>query len=142
MQTDRVRWRLLSPLVGLTLVLAACGHDYRSTEPEPATDEQINVPPANYKSDILGAMHAYLSDPTGIRDAAISTPAVRPVGNSQRYIVCLRFNAKKAGNTYAGAKEIAAVFVAGRFDRFVDTAREACADAAYTPFLELGKLSR
>jgi hypothetical protein len=142
MQADGVRWRLLSPLVGLTLVLAACAHDYRSTDPVPATDEQINVPPANYKTDILGAMHAYLSDPTGIRDAAISAPAVKPVGNSQRYIACLRFNAKKAGNTYTGVKEIAAVFVAGRFDRFIDTAREACADAAYKPFPELGKLSR
>jgi hypothetical protein len=107
----------------------------------PPTDEELNVPPANYKTDILGAMHAYLIDPTGIRDSAISTPAVKPVGNSQRYIVCLRFNAKR-GNSYAGVKEVAAVFVYGRFDRFVDTAHEACADAAYAPFPELGKLTR
>jgi hypothetical protein len=39
-------------------------------------------------------------------------------------------------------KEVAAVFVYGRFDRFVDTAHEACADAAYAPFPELGKLTR
>jgi hypothetical protein len=142
MQADGVRWRLLCLLVGLAPVLAACAHDYRSTEPVPATDAEINIPPANYKTDILGAMHAYLIDPTGIREAAISAPAVKPVGSSQRYIVCLRFNAKKAGNTYAGVKEIAAIFIAGRFDRFIDTAHEACADAAYTPFPELGKLSR
>lgn len=142
MKADGVRWRLLGLLVGLTLALGGCGHDYRSTDPVPATDEEINIPPANYKADILGAMHAYLIDPTGIRDSAISTPAVKPVGNSQRYIACLRFNAKRGGNSYAGVKEIAAVFVAGRFDRFVDTAHEACADAAYTPFPELGKLKR
>ncbi|HXD14118.1 MAG TPA: hypothetical protein VNU65_08065 [Xanthobacteraceae bacterium] len=141
MQADSVRWRLLGPLVGLTLALGGCGHDYRSIEPVPPTDEELNVPPANYKTDILGAMHAYLIDPTGIRDSAISTPAVKPVGNSQRYIVCLRFNAKR-GNSYAGVKEVAAVFVYGRFDRFVDTAHEACADAAYAPFPELGKLTR
>ena len=141
MQADSVRWRLLGPLVGLTLALGGCGHDYRSIEPVPPTDEELNVPPANYKTDILGAMHAYLIDPTGIRDSAISTPAVKPVGNSQRYIVCLRFNAKR-GNSYAGLKEVAAVFVYGRFDRFVDTAHEACADAAYAPFPELGKLTR
>ena len=141
MQADSVRWRLLGSLVGLTLALGACGHDYRSIEPVPPTDEELNVPPANYKTDILGAMHAYLIDPTGIRDSAISTPAVKPVGNSQRYIVCLRFNAKR-GNSYAGVKEVAAVFVYGRFDRFVDTAHEACADAAYAPFPELGKLTR
>ena len=141
MQADSVRWRLLGPLVGLTLALGGCGHDYRSIEPVPPTDEELNVPPANYKTDIRGAMHAYLIDPTGIRDSAISTPAVKPVGNSQRYIVCLRFNAKR-GNSYAGVKEVAAVFVYGRFDRFVDTAHEACADAAYAPFPELGKLTR
>ena len=141
MQADSVRWRLLGSLVGLTLALGGCGHDYRSIEPVPPTDEELNVPPANYKTDILGAMHAYLIDPTGIRDSAISTPAVKPVGNSQRYIVCLRFNAKR-GNSYAGVKEVAAVFVYGRFDRFVDTAHEACADAAYAPFPELGKLTR
>ena len=40
-------------------------------------------------------MHAYLNDPTGIRDAGISDPALKSVGNLQRYVVCLRFNAKK-----------------------------------------------
>ncbi len=142
MHANGARWRLLSPLLALPLVLGGCGHDYRSTDREPATEEEINVPPTDYKAEILGAMHAYLIDPTGIRDSAISTPAVKPVGNSKRYVVCLRFNAKKSGNTYAGVKEIAAVFVAGRFDRFVETAREACADATYTPFPELAKLSR
>jgi len=141
MQADGARRRLLGPLAGLLLVLGGCGHDYRSTEREPATEEEINVPPANYKAEILGAMHAYLNDPTGIRDAAISTPVVKALGNSKRFIVCLRFNAKN-GKSYAGAREIAAVFVAGRFDRFVDSAHEACADAAYAPFPELGKLSR
>jgi len=147
MQANGTRWRRLGllaglPLAGFLLALAGCGHDYRSTDPVPATEEEINIPPPNYKTDILGAMHAYLVDPTGIRDGAISPPAIKPVGNAQRYIVCLRFNAKKSGNTYAGMKEIAAIFVAGRFDRFVDTAREACADAAYAPFPELGKISR
>ena len=147
MQANRTRWRLLSLLAGLLLAglllaLTGCGHDYRSTDPVPATEAEINIPPPNYKTDILGAMHAYLIDPTGIRDGAISMPAVKPIGNAQRYIVCLRFNAKKSANSYAGMKEIAAIFIAGRFDRFVETPREACADAAYAPFPELGKISR
>ena len=57
-------------------------------------------------------------------------------------MVCVRFNGKKAGNEYAGVREIAAVFVAGRFDRFVDQAKEQCAGAVYAPFPELEKLSR
>jgi hypothetical protein len=54
----------------------------------------------------------------------------------------VRFNGKRRGNEYTGVREIGAVFVAGRFDRFVETVREQCAGAAYAPFPELGKLAR
>ena len=96
----------------------------------------------NYKPDILAAMHAYYNDPTGIREAAISEPMLKSVGGTTRYIVCVRFNAKQNGTTYAGVRDFAAVFIAGRFDRFVETAREQCAGAAYAPFPELEKLTR
>jgi hypothetical protein len=127
-------------LVGLAIAAAlactACAHGRQSH------DAEINVFPASYKADIVAAMHAYLNDPTGIRDAAVSEPAVKSIGGLDRYAVCLRFNARKAANTYAGVKEIAAVFIAGRFDRFVESAHEPCAGASYTPFPELGRLSR
>jgi hypothetical protein len=136
----RVAGLVLGLALGPVLVLGACSHNAPSTEA--AADSEINTPPADYKRDILGAMHAYLNDPTGIRDAEIAQPAVKTVGSLPRYVVCLRFNAKKRGNEYAGVKEIAAVFMVGRFDRFVDKAQEQCAGAAYTPFPELQKLSR
>jgi len=142
MQANGARWRLLSLLCGLMLFVAACGHNYRSTEPVPATDEEINIVPTNYKSDIVGAMHAYLNDPTGIRDGAISELALKPVGSAKRYVVCVRYNAKKSGTVYAGVKEIGAVFIAGRFDRFVDAGHELCTGVTYAPFPELGKLAR
>ena len=44
--------------------------------------------------------------------------------------------------SWRGVKEIAAVFLTGRFDRFVETAREQCAEATYAPFPELEKLPR
>jgi hypothetical protein len=87
-------------------------------------------------------MHAYLNDPTGIRDAAIAEPALRTINNTTRYVVCLRYNAKKRGGGYASEKEVAAVFMVGRFDHFVEKPQEACAGANYTPFPELQKLSR
>ena len=152
MQAEGSRCRLASLLFGVMLFLGACAHGQR------ATDEEINVLPASYKSDILGAMHAYLNDPTGIRDSAISEPSLKSVGNDKRYVVCLRFNHKQSGNAYAGVKEIAAVFVAGRFDRFAEVRRDSgkdtgerdpaseprgpCADATYAAFPELEKLSR
>jgi hypothetical protein len=132
---------LMSALVlGPALVLGACSHNAPSTEA--AADSELNTPPADYKREILAGMHAYLNDPTGIRDAEIAQPALKTVGSFQRYIVCLRFNAKKRGSEYAGVKEIAAVFMVGRFDHFVDKVQEQCAGAAYAPFPELQKLSR
>ena len=123
-----------SLLLTVTLVLSACGHASDS-------DSELNVYPTNYKSDILAAMHAYLKDPTGIRDAAISVPAMKSPGNLSRYVVCLRFNPKNSAGEYAGPREIAAVFLAGRLDRFIDTPKEECTGATYAAFPELQKLS-
>ncbi|MGA7433625.1 MAG: hypothetical protein WBQ24_18475 [Xanthobacteraceae bacterium] len=128
----------------LAVSLGACGHH----QPDATTENDINVYPANYKSDILGAMHAYLNNPTGIRDAAISDPALKTVANTTRYTACLKFNAKKdGGNDYAGARTIAAVFQVGRFDRFIDNTnakepntKDLCAGATFAPFPELQKL--
>jgi hypothetical protein len=138
MRADGARWRLWSTVVGVMLLVGACAH-HRADD---GSDEEINAFPTNYKPDILGAMHVYLSDPTGIRDSAISQPMLKSVGNANRYVVCLRFNAKKSRKDYAGVKELAAVFLAGHFDHFVETASEQCAGASYAPFPELEKLSR
>jgi hypothetical protein len=131
-------------LVGLAVMLGACGHKESSGDPPPPTpaDTEINVPPANYKADILGAMHAYLNDPTGIRDAQIAPPALRDVAGHPRYVVCVRYTGKKHGGDYGSQKELAGVFMVGRFDRFLEKAPEACAGAAYGPFPELQKLPR
>jgi hypothetical protein len=128
----------------LAVSLGACSHH----PPDTTTESEINVYPTNYKSDILGAMHAYLNNPTGIRDAAISDPALKTVANTTRYTVCVRFDAKKdGGNDYAGSRQIAAVFQVGRFDRFVDntgaketSVKDLCTGVTYAPFPELQKL--
>lgn len=134
------RRRLVSAglLAGATVLLAACAH-HRS-----ADDEDINAYPANYKTEILEGMHAYLNDPTGIRDAAISEPMLKSTGTGEatHYVVCVRFNPKQSATVYAGVREVAAVFLVGRFDRFIDTPKQQCADASYAPFPELQKLSR
>ena len=126
--------------LALALGLGGCAHN--SSSDAAAANSELNAPPSDYRREITGAMHAYLNDPTGIRDAAIAEPALRTIGNTTRYVVCVRFNAKKRGGGYAGEKEMAAVFMVGRFDRFVEKPQEACASANYTPFPELQKLSR
>jgi hypothetical protein len=129
------RWRLAGLLLGAALGLGGCGHHHRS-------DDEINVLPTNYKAEILAGMHAYFNDPTGIRDAGIAEPVLKPVGGPMRYVVCVRFNAKQSGTTYAGVRDFAAVFLDGRFDRFIETPRQQCDGATYAPFPELERLSR
>jgi hypothetical protein len=137
MQRIGVRRRFVGLLFGVMFVLGACAQANQS-----ADESVINVYPANYRSEILAGMHAYLNDPTGIREPGVSEPMIKSVGNDNRYLVCVRFNGRRRGNEYGGVREIGAVFVSGRFDRFVDTVREQCAGAAYAPFPELGKLAR
>ena len=114
-------------VLAVSLTLGACGHHIRPPDADNAADDGVNAYPANYKADILAAMHAYLNNPTGIRDAAISEPALKTIGNATRYMACLKFNAKKNATEYAGMKEIAAIFLAGRFDHFIEI------EGAYAP---------
>jgi hypothetical protein len=129
-------------LVAAKLVLSGCaGHSFGLGNQD-SGDSNSNIYPANYKSDILAAMHAYLNDPTGIRDASISQPMLKPIANGTRYVVCLRFNGKQDNGMYAGDKLIAAEFSEGRFDDFVDqtAAAKPCGGVVMEPFPELEQL--
>jgi len=129
---------LAALLIGAALGLGACaGHNKLSG------DEGINAVPENYKDDIAAAMHAYLKDPTGLRDTAVSEPTLKSLPNGpQRYVACVRYTPKRTATVYDGAHEAAAVFLAGRFDQFIEPPKELCAGATYAPFPELGRVSR
>jgi hypothetical protein len=103
-----------------------------------------NVYPQNYKSDIVALMRSYLNDPTGVRDAFVSEPVPRTIDGGERYVSCVRYNAKKSGGQYAGSKDSMVLFRGGRLDRIVDNepARAQCKAASYTAFPELQKMSR
>jgi hypothetical protein len=124
-------------MILLAAVLSACSHQRADGDGATA----LNAYPANYKADILAAMHAYLDNPTGIRDAAIGEPTLKSKGGTTRYVVCVKFNGKKnRSNEYAGTKEVAAEFMVGRFDQFIDNIKDLCAGTTYTPFPELQNL--
>jgi hypothetical protein len=170
----------------LVIALTDCaGHG------RPHDDARANVYPENYKSELLGFLHSYINDPTKIRDATISEPALRPVpaapagaggpiaigggmggsgggprgggggppdtgigpsegggglfgqeGPPERYTVCVRYNAKDFDGRYAGVKQGMAVYMHGRFDRFVAQPHGPCDEADYKPFPELEALGR
>jgi hypothetical protein len=143
MNLKRSRYSRAGILIAVTLLVGDCAmFHHHHDDPDAGSDQGINIEPTNYKSDILAAMQAYLNDPTGIRDAVVSAPMLKSVGDDTRYVVCVRFNGKQNGNTYAGVREVAAIFLAGHLDRFLEAAHEQCAEAIYTPFPELGKLPR
>jgi hypothetical protein len=133
-----LRWLALT----LSLMLAGCNSDWTSAR-DRAVSANTQPPGPTYKTDILAFMRTYLNDPTGVRDAFISEPALRTLDNVERYTVCLRYTARKSGSKeYAASKDSLVLFREGRLDRVIDTAREACKDAAYQPFRELERLSR
>jgi len=103
-----------------------------------------NVMPQNYKQDLLAFLRTYLNDPSHVRDAAVSQPVLKTVGPGQRYIACVRYNARNSDGKYAGEKTGAAIYVSGKLDQFLDGPRtkELCTDAVYAPFPELQKLQR
>jgi hypothetical protein len=135
-----MRTRLL--LLLLLLPFAGCASGERTfSGQETQGGAGVNVFPEKYREEILAYQRSYLNDPTGIRSAAISQPALRKVGSVERYVVCVRFNAKAPGASYTGVREHLAIFLAGKLDQMGVT-REQCKDAAYEPFPELERLTR
>ena len=132
--------RIAAVLV-LSLAMAGCNSEWLASR-ERAAVEGRAVPGPGYKTDVLALMRTYLNDPTGVRDAFISVPALKPLENTERYVSCLRYSARKDGGQYAPSKDSLIVYRQGRVDHIVDNAREVCKDAAYEPFPELERLTR
>ena len=115
--------------------LLACSSGSKK-EPE----ENPNVFPSDYKNEILSTMTNSLDDPTNIRSAYISEPALRPAGKEQRYVVCVRSDSRDPGRQYTGIKDRIAIFYGGHLTQLIDATKEQCGNAAYRPFPELEKL--
>jgi sulfite reductase alpha subunit-like flavoprotein len=130
------RSKVLAVLL-LAAVLSACASGPRV---ETKGGESVNIYPDNYKAEVLAFLRNYLNDLSGIRDASISVPAVRPVGNLERYVVCVHFSARTPGASASG-RDYLAIFLAGKLDQ-MGAAQEHCKEAAYQPFPELERIKR
>jgi hypothetical protein len=134
-----VLWAALA----LALVLAGCTAYQTDLQYTHARNEQANkTAPVDYRGDIVSFMRTYLNDPTRVRGAFVSEPALRTIDHSDRYVACLRYNARKSDGQYAGSKDSLVLFRDGRLDRIIDNARDRCKDAAYQPFPELEHMTR
>ena len=98
--------------------------------------------PDNYKSDLLGLLRPYLTDPTNLRDPMVAEPTLRDVRGRSLYVACVRYNAKDALGRYKGATQHLAIYVDGRLDSLSDNVGDACAGANYAPFPEAEQLKR
>jgi len=131
MGTNTARWSLLL-LFGLAL--AACSSSGKVDEVEP------NIVPAKYKQEVIDTLTPLLSDPTNLRDGAISEPALTPVGKETRYTVCVRYNPRDPNKRYMGVVERIGYFYGGRLNQLIEATGGQCAKAVYKPFPELEKL--
>jgi hypothetical protein len=122
--------------------LGGCGTDHAREMRE----ERAAVFPGNYRAELTAFMKTYLNDPTNVHDAYIAEPTMKEIGSQNRYVVCVRYNAKNTDGHYGGSKDGMALFDGGRFDRMIDQFSKGvvnqCADAAYKPFPELEALKR
>ena len=122
-----------SMAVLLALALGGCSGFGTSKPPPPI---EANVFPANYKSAIADFLRTYLGNPTKVRDAYISAPALKPIGSGTHYISCVRYNPRDSANHYTGNEERVAEFLGGRLNQFLPANPELCANADYQRFPE------
>jgi hypothetical protein len=134
--------RLLGLLV-LGVTMSACASDnYEvSAEVRKAEWEAKNLYPRGYRAEIVAYLRTYLNDPTGLREAAISEPVLKPMGLGQRYVSCLRYRAKAASGDLGASRDHLVVFVQGKLDAFKE-GKDQCSAATYVPFPELETLTR
>jgi hypothetical protein len=147
--------RLFLALLLIGIAVGSCASRY-DTELQQKALEAQNVPPQNYKADLLAFLHTYLNNPENVREAAVSEPQKIMVQDVERYTACLRYNAKNSAGRYTGLSNHLAIFISGKFDRLIElgratretgggplqSLREHCAKVAYQPFPELEKLRR
>ena len=115
---------------GMVLVMAAVALGGCSARKEQQAVDP-NALPTNYRSTLVAFLRQSLKNRADFRGAMISEPALKPVGPSQHYVVCIQFNPRSQIKTKA------AVFLSGQMTQFIDASPEQCADAVYSPFKEL-----
>jgi hypothetical protein len=131
------RRRRFAPLLArasLVLLLGvfctACSKDKKTSEVVEA-----NAVPSNYKDQVATFLMSMLSDSADFRNAMISPPVLKPVGQNQHYVSCVLLNGRNQH------KEKAVIYFNGNINQFVDATPDECGGVDYQPFPELAKLS-
>lgn len=129
-------------VLSLAIALAGCGGSGGSLT---FTDDRgvARQPfPSNHRVELEAFFRSYLTNPVGVREAALAEPVERTVGGRLRYVSCVRYTLPNADGSPGPARERAVVHVDARVDRVLEDSSEACAGVSYAPFPELEKMTR
>ncbi len=108
------RTALLIVAAVTTVGLCGCATDVGPSAAElKAKWDAENVFPQAYRQDLLAYLRTYLNDPSHVRGAAVSQPQLKNAGPGDRYVACVRSNARNTDGKYQGSKDGAATYVAG-----------------------------
>lgn len=128
------RFASLLARTGMVLLLgafcAACSKDKKISEVV-----ESNAVPSNYKDQVATFLMTMLSDSADFRNAMISPPVLKPVGQNQHYVSCVLINGHNQH------KEKAVIFFNSSINQFVDATPEECGGVDYQPFPELAKFA-
>src|SRR5512141_2663709 len=95
------------------LALAGCASEIGPSKSElKARWDAENVYPQGYRQDLLAFLRTYLNDPSHVRSASVSQPQLKYIGPGDRYVACVRYNARNSDGKYVGSKDGAAIYVA------------------------------
>ena len=130
-------------VIVLALALGGCaGIEGPSAE----TVQAARTVPANYKAELLAYLRNFLNDPSNVRNAYVSQPVLGRIQGEERYLSCVRFDARNTYGGYRGSRDHLAVFFGGKLEYFVELRPEMrderCRTATYEAFPELERLAR
>ena len=101
--------------VGLALIAVAfAGCSGFGGPKKDAAPIDPNAYPANYRSQIATFLRQSLTSRADFRGALIAAPMLMPIGDSQRYMVCVQFR----GN--GQVKNKVAIYFGGMISQFID----------------------
>ena len=96
--------------------------------------------------ELIAHLRNFLNDPSNVRNAYVSEPVLTKIQGEERYVNCVRFNAKSASGGYRGNRDHLARYFGGKLEYFLELRPEAnddrCRGADYQPFPELEQLGR
>jgi hypothetical protein len=130
----------------VVLIAIALGGCAGAEAPSAESVQAARMSPVNYKAELLAYLRTFLNDPSEVRSAFVSEPNLIRIQGTERYVTCLRFDARNSYGGYRGTKDYIATFFAGKLEHFAElrpeTREEWCRSAVYQPFPELEKLAR